>query len=122
MYTMASKHFAVLVILLLGATLTRGGAFVYPISNVGDEQIQSLGSFAVDEYDKRGESHLLFKMVFGGYVEYYGVYNGYTYHLDLMAVNCTQSGALGNYTAVVYQYTLNQKTTTWFGELKPKQT
>ncbi|KAJ3684579.1 hypothetical protein LUZ61_013743 [Rhynchospora tenuis] len=124
-YTVALKHFAVLAILLVGATITNGTGLppvTYPISNVSDPQIQSLGRFAVEEYDKRGESYLLFQMVYGGYVEYYPLEYDYTYHLDLTATNCSQSGALGNYNTVVYQLVLIKTNITSFGELKPKQT
>jgi hypothetical protein len=65
-------------------------------------------SFAVEQYNKKGESHIFFKEVFSG-SEYFKpgefllppqVRDKY-YGIELKAINCSQSGAMGNYTACV---------------------
>lgn len=77
-------------------------------------------SFAVEEYNKLGKSHLFFKVVYGGYVFSYPPLSAGTFYLDLMATNCSNSGALGNYTAEVLEVWSIK--TYYFKELKPKQT
>ncbi|KAF3338373.1 Cysteine proteinase inhibitor 5 [Carex littledalei] len=118
---MASKHLLVLVLFVIGATITQATMPVtIPISNVTDPKIQYIGSFAVDEYNKLGQSHLIFKEVIGGHVFFYPPSAAVDYYVDLMAINCSHSGALGNYTAQVLE--VSSIKTYYFKELKPKQT
>lgn len=80
-------------------------------------------SFAVDEYNKKGESHLIFKEVYSGYTFYIpprGPVEWLQYVLDLKATNCSNLGALGNYTVTVTELWFNTTPTYNFGSLHPK--